>query len=201
MSGEAPGQAARTPGQAVYEAWFGNPAADWNGRLNTFQQAGWERIAQAGIAAYVEANGDPVDVRAVIAEATGLTAVEVSRGAAPGSPQHLRAQLGIAQSALRDIAMGGVVVDGKLQPIRDPSVHADKALVSIAASEAPAAERPAGEPSPELAAAMAEARQLRDYLDDFTRAVIDLDAGRGGNFAKAAHSVRKKTGLSPVEGK
>jgi hypothetical protein len=44
-----------------------------------------------------------------------------------------------------------------------------------------------------------ERDDLRDYLDDFTRAVIDLDAGRGGSFARAAHSVRKKTGLPPVE--
>ena len=35
---------------------------------------------------------------------------------------------------------------------------------------------------------------------DFTRAVIDLDAGRGGNFARAAHSIRKKyLALPPVE--
>jgi 1,6-anhydro-N-acetylmuramate kinase len=43
------------------------------------------------------------------------------------------------------------------------------------------------------------AAPLRDYLDDFTRAVIDLDAGRDGNFARAAHSVREKAALAPVE--
>lgn len=51
----------------------------------------------------------------------------------------------------------------------------------------------------ELNKAIDETARLRNYLDDFTRAVIDLDAGRGGNFARAAHSVRKKAELPPVE--
>ena len=53
--------------------------------------------------------------------------------------------------------------------------------------------------SPELGAAMAETRKVRDLLDDFTRAVIDLDDGARlvaiGRLAAAARSARKKAGL------
>ena len=53
--------------------------------------------------------------------------------------------------------------------------------------------------APELREAMAETRQLRDLLDDFTHAVIDLR--QSVRLADAATAVRKKAGLPPVEGK
>jgi hypothetical protein len=54
-------------------------------------------------------------------------------------------------------------------------------------------------PAPELRAAMAETRTVLGYLDDFTHAVIDIDAGFGGKLAKAATALRKKAGLPPVD--
>jgi hypothetical protein len=67
-----------------------------------------------------------------------------------------------------------------------------------AGREAAAAREP--KPAPELAAATAETRAVRNLLDDFTHAVIDLDA-RAGKLTAAAKAVRKKAGLPPVEGK
>jgi hypothetical protein len=53
---------AATPGRAAYEVWAGT-AADWNGRLNTFQQAGWETIAQAVIDVFLA--GDSVSAESI----------------------------------------------------------------------------------------------------------------------------------------
>lgn len=46
------------------------------------------------------------------------------------------------------------------------------------------------------AAAMAETRELRNLLDDFTRAVID--SRQSVKLAGAARAVRGKAGLPPV---
>jgi len=53
--------------------------------------------------------------------------------------------------------------------------------------------------APELADAMRETRRVSDLLDDFTHAAIDCKSTPHA-IAKAAHAVRKKAGLPPVEG-
>lgn len=54
----------------------------------------------------------------------------------------------------------------------------------------------AQEPAPELAAAVAENRQLRSWLDDFTRLVLNLGEAR---VCRPAEVVRGKAGLPPVD--
>ena len=108
------------------------------------------------------------------------SASQARRHEAQAAPGDLRAALeSLAAFWVREYVTG----DGW------PEVCAQQLLDVLGGAREP-------KPAPELAAAMAESRELRGYLDDFTHAAIDLGDDR---FAKTARAVRRKAGLPPVE--
>ena len=71
----------------------------------------------------------------------------------------------------------------------------DCRVIALAGVDAVRSWHPSDAPAA-LAAALAENRLLRNWLDDLTHVVIDLGEAR---VVRAAEAVRKKAGLPPVE--
>lgn len=124
---------------------------------------------------------------------------------ADGQPADVQGQASAGQSA-RDalkVYLTATITAGRdhsgkcaqcLNSVADVMDLADAYVFARSRQEQPVPELAA---APELREAMAETRHLRDLLDDFTHAVIDLR--QSVKLADAATAIRKKAGLPPVE--
>lgn len=172
----APGRPGRAPGQAVREAfgtWYADPSwktgEPW-GELPSWLREKWESIAQAGIAAYIEANGgDPVDARAVILEAAAAREPD----AAPDPAD----------------AMFGPLPGRWSDPQPAPELAADNSINSPGP-------RSEGVPAPELAAAMAEPRELRKIISELLGMFRAVSGGWGARTSSSR--LRKIAGRAGV---
>ncbi len=194
MSEATPGQAAR----AVFLAEADRTTADWMPatpweKLPPWLRGKWEAIAQAAIdaSAYVSQLEHDTAASAQLLDEIGVLAANAPedgdsfavleeitmRIAAHGIPDESAAATAQPAPATSDV---------ELTDVTDVLI-ADGNVVTISESTAPA---------PELAAAMAETRRVRDLLDDFTHAVIDLR--QSVKLADTAAAVRKKAGLPEI---